>query len=259
MFTNAVAIASVVIKELYRRKDFYVLFVLTALITLLMGTMNFFSEDRVVRFLKEICLLLIWISGLVIAVTVAARQIPSEREQRTIFPLLAKPVSRWDILVGKFLGAWLATGLALLMFYVFFGLTSASREHSWPLLSHFQGFWLHWMMLGILISLTLLASLVFAAPSSSVTIVIIFSLGILLLGRHLNKIALQLAEPFRSTVYAIYFAIPHLEIFDIRDLIVHNWGLVPWGAFFLATAYALGYVLFFLGAGWLVFRRKPLN
>ena len=57
---NAVwAIATVVIKELYRRKDFYVLFILTALITLLMGSMNFFGDDQLVRYLKEICLLLI--------------------------------------------------------------------------------------------------------------------------------------------------------------------------------------------------------
>ena len=63
------AIAGVVIKELVRRKDFYVLFVLTGLITLVMGSVNLFHDDRIVRYLKEICLLLIWISSLVIAVT----------------------------------------------------------------------------------------------------------------------------------------------------------------------------------------------
>ena len=67
------AIAGVVIKELYRRKDFYVLFVLTALITLLLGSVNFFHDDRIARYLKEICLLLIWISALIIAITTTAR------------------------------------------------------------------------------------------------------------------------------------------------------------------------------------------
>jgi hypothetical protein len=65
------AIAAVVIRELYRRKDFYVLFVLTALITLVLGSVNFFSEEKVVRYLKEICLFLIWVSSLVIAITTA--------------------------------------------------------------------------------------------------------------------------------------------------------------------------------------------
>src|SRR5437667_1911593 len=128
------ALSSIVIKELYRRKDFYVLFVLTAVITLLMGSVNFFSDDKIVRYLKEICLLLIWISALVIAIGTTARQIPAERENRTIFPLLAKPVTRGQVVVGKFAGCWLACGLALLMFYLFFGIISGTREGRWPVL-----------------------------------------------------------------------------------------------------------------------------
>src|SRR5213083_1123734 len=129
---NALAVASVVVKELYRRKDFYVLFVLTAVITLLMGALNFFNDEKIVRYLKEICLLLIWISALVIAIGTTARQIPAERESRTIFPLLAKPVSRAQVLLGKFAGCWLACGICLLVFYLFLFLLSGAKEQQWP-------------------------------------------------------------------------------------------------------------------------------
>src|SRR6476620_739993 len=101
---NMIALTGVVIKELYRRKDFYVLFVLTALITLIMGSVSFFNDPKIARYLKEIVLLLIWIAALVIAITTTARQIPAERENRTIFPLLAKPVSRGQVITGKFFG-----------------------------------------------------------------------------------------------------------------------------------------------------------
>src|SRR5882724_11985533 len=131
-------LAGVVIKELYRRKDFYVLFVMTALITLVMGSVTFFNDPKIARYLKEICLLLIWISALVIAIGTTARQIPAERENRTIFPLLAKPVSRAQVILGKFAGCWLACGLALLMFYFFLAVMSASREHEWRLPNYFQ-------------------------------------------------------------------------------------------------------------------------
>ena len=40
------ALAGVVIKELYRRKDFYVLFVLTAVITIAAGMVRFFTTPR---------------------------------------------------------------------------------------------------------------------------------------------------------------------------------------------------------------------
>ena len=83
---NVIALSGVVIKEMYRRKDFYVLFILTALITLMMGSVNFFNDDKIVRFLKEVCLLLIWLSSLTIAIVTTARQIPAEKENRTIFP-----------------------------------------------------------------------------------------------------------------------------------------------------------------------------
>ena len=256
---NVLALSSVVIKEMYRRKDFYVLFILTSLITLVLGSVNFFNDDKIVRFLKEICLLLIWVATLTIAIITTARQIPAEKENRTIFPLLAKPVTRAELVLGKFLGCWLACGLALVVFYGFFGIIIAVREQQLPLLNYFQALWLHWMMLGIVIALALLGSVMFAAPSSNATICFVLVLGMLLLGRHLGKVAAGLSEPGSTIIYVVYYLAPHLEIFDVRDLIIHNQGLIDWGAWLLATPYALAYTAFFLTATWLLFRHKPLN
>jgi len=253
------ALTGVVIKELYRRKDFYVLLVLTALITVAAGSANFFNDSKIVTYLKDICLLLIWISALVIAIGTAARQIPAEREQRTIFPLLAKPVTRWQVILGKFAGCWLACGLALVVFYVFFVVVTGTREHHWPLLNYFQAMWLQWVMLGVVIALVLFGSIVFSAPSANATICIIVVAGILMIGRHLNKVALQQPEPLQSIIYVIYFLIPHLEWYDVRDLVIYDHGLVPWVDCGLATLYGAVYVLFFLFAAWLAFRRKTLS
>ncbi len=253
------ALAKVVVLEMVRRKDFYVLFILTVLLTGTAGSVNLFNDPGIVRYLKELCLLLIWASGLVIAITCTARQIPAERESRTIFPLLAKPVTRWQFLLGKFLGCWLATGLALGCFYLFFGVVSGAREHHWPVLNYLQAAWLHWLMLGIVVAFTLLGSIVFAAPSSNGTICFVCSAGILLLGRHLNKVALGLAEPLQSLLYAGYYLLPHLEFFDVRERIIHNWEPIPAQVVAQAALYAAAYAAFFLGTAWLVFRRRPLN
>ncbi|MCI0539059.1 MAG: ABC transporter permease [Verrucomicrobiales bacterium] len=174
-----------------RRKDVYVLLFLTALITLLIGSVNLFGDAKIARYLKEVCLTLIWISSLIIAIATAARQIPGERESRTIFPLLAKPVTRGQVMIGKFLGGWVACGLALAAFYVFFCILSGSREHAWPLASYFQALWLHWMFCGIVVALTLLGSVVFTAVSSNATILFVGVGGILLLARHLHKVAVK--------------------------------------------------------------------
>jgi Cu-processing system permease protein len=252
-------ISSVVIKELYRRKDFYVLFILTALITLATWLMNFFHDDNIVRFIKEICLALIWISTLVIAITTAARQIPAERESRTIFPLLAKPIARWQVLLGKFFGCWFATGFALLVFYIFFALVSASREHTLPVTAYFEAFWLHWQMLGIIVAMTLLGSVALSTPPANMTIVFVITLGILSMGGFLHLVAERMSEPSASIVTAIYFIIPHLELFNISELIIHNWAVAPGLDVLALTGYGLLYSGFFLFAACMVFRRKALN
>jgi ABC-type transport system involved in multi-copper enzyme maturation permease subunit len=254
------ALAGVVIKELYRRKDFYVLFIITILICLIMASVNIFNDNKIVRYLKEICLLLIWISSLVIAITTTARQIPAEREQRTLLPLLAKPLTRTQLIFGKFLGCWLACGLVLICFYVFFGALAASREHTLPLLNYFQAAFLHWMALGVVVAFALFGSLIFAAPSSNSTICFVIIATILCVGRYLDAIALAQVEPFRSIIYAFYFAIPHLEIpFEMRNLIVHDWPLIGWNFIALDALYLLAYAVIFLVAACLVFRRKAVN
>ncbi|MDE3069016.1 MAG: hypothetical protein KGJ60_15905, partial [Verrucomicrobiota bacterium] len=133
-----------------------------------------------------------------------------------------------------------------------------SREQSWPVLDYFQALMLQWIMLGVVTAMTLLGSVVFAAPSSTVTILFIVAAGILFLGRHLNTIALHNSEPLRSVIYAIYFLIPHLELFDVRERLVNNWPLVNWLDCGLATLYAAAYTGLFLLLTWLVFRRKTL-
>ena len=253
------AIASVVIKESYRRKDFYVLFVLTAVITLTLGSASFFNDRSIVRYLKEICLLFIWISALVIAVTTAARQIPAEREHRTIFPLLAKPVSRWDVMFGKFLGSWAAGGVALLVFYTFFIVISGLREHAWPLANYFQAAWLHFVFVGVVVAMVLCGSVLLSTPSANATMSFVIILGILLLGRDLNRIAMSQPPAAGFVLSMIYYVIPHLEFFDVRDLIIHEAPLIAWWAVGAATLYGLLYMAAFLVLGWIRFRRLSLQ
>lgn len=257
--TKILALASVVIKELYRRKDFYVLFVLTALITVAAASVNFFHDTKIVRYVKDLCLLLIWLSTLIVAVVTTARQIPAEKENRTIFPLLAKPVSRAQVILGKFLGCWFATGLALLVFYAFFIVVTGSREHEWQLVAYAKAMGLQWMMLAMVIAMTLLGSVIFSAISSNATICLVAVFGILFIGEHLNKIALRQAEPMQSITYTIYFAIPHLELFDVRSQLVNSQALPGLFDCGLASLYAAAYAAVLLFATWLLFRRKGLN
>ncbi len=73
------------------------------------------------------------------------------------------------------------------------------------------------------------------------------------------QVALQHAEPLRSVVYVVYYLIPHLEWYDLRDFLIYDQSLVQWPICALATLYAVLYAAMLLFATWLVFRRKPLT
>jgi hypothetical protein len=52
---------------------------------------------------------------------------------------------------------------------------------------------------------------------------------------------------------------PHLEFYDLRDLLTHDWPLVRWDIVGLATLYGAAYAGLFLGLACFLFRRKPLT
>jgi hypothetical protein len=118
---------------------------------------------------------------------------------------------------------------------------------------------MHWSMLGIVTAFVIFGSLVFAAPSSNATISFVCIFGILLLGRYLNHIAATQPQPMAAILSSVYFLIPHLEWFDIRQLVIFDRPSIPWVYCGKAIAYAAAYSAFLLSAGWLIFRRKALS
>lgn len=252
------AIARIALLEMLRRKDAYVVFLLAAVLTALAASVNFFNDEQIVRYLREISLSLVWIGSLVLAVISTARQLPDEHANKTIQPLLAKPVSRGQVLLGKFLGCWLANGAALLVLYALFLTASSWKGGQLSALGCAQAFFLHWLLLAIVISGTLLGSLIFTAPSSTAVIALVCTGGLLFLAQHLNKIALRMEEPARSLLYGIYYLVPHLEWYDTRLLIIHSWPPIPFTAILIAIIYAALYSGIFILAANLIYRRKAL-
>lgn len=253
------AIARIALLEMLRRKDAYVVFLLAAVLSALASSVNFFNDHQIVRYLREVSLALIWIGSLVLAVISIARQLPNEQANKTIQPLLAKPVSRGQVLLGKFLGCWLANGATLLFLYAIFLTATSMKGGQISALGCAQAFFLHWLLLAIVTSGALLGSLIFTAPSSNAVIALIIFGGLLFVAQHLNKIALRMEEPARSILYAAYYVVPHLEWYDMRLLIIHNWPPIQATAILIAIGYAVFYTGILILAANLIYRRKVLN
>src|SRR5713101_4511310 len=101
---------------------FFALLMMAAAV--LVGQISIGIEERVVRSLGVTAL---WMSGLLIAVFTGVGMVYKEMDKRTLYALLAKPMRRWEFLLGKFGGlvltlavntAAMALGLLLVMIYV---------------------------------------------------------------------------------------------------------------------------------------------
>ncbi|MGI8906769.1 MAG: ABC transporter permease subunit [Candidatus Sumerlaeaceae bacterium] len=101
--------------ENIRRREFYVLllfmglFLLGAIVVRIVGIENAATAN----FLLNLGLTLAFGFAKLITLLTAARQFPDEMEQRTLYPLLAKPLSRSDYIIGKW-AASVLTGLVTL-------------------------------------------------------------------------------------------------------------------------------------------------
>lgn len=115
------ALAFLSILELYRRKDLIVVLILSAVILVPLMFFKPFDIAGASRYINELALILVWLFSLAIGLGVSTRLFPREFDSRTIYPMLAKPVSRGVILFGKYVGALAAAVSALFIFYVAYG------------------------------------------------------------------------------------------------------------------------------------------
>lgn len=251
------ALASLAIRELVRRRDAYVALGLLLAVLLPLGSVRVFGFEGVVRHLREIALLLLWVFSVVIATATAARQLPAEREQRTLYPLLARPVRRSEVVLGKALGAWTASLVFLAAGYLLLLVLAAFKGAPWNGPALFQAFCLHAVCLGVVTALATAGSVVLT-PSANVTLSLLLATGMLLFGDRLG-----LGAAFGSPAAAVLgrgvrVLAPHLELFDLRHRLVHDWGPLSWAAWGQLCAYGLAYAGALLALACALFRRKPL-
>ena len=69
-----------------------------------------FTFGEQMKFIKDTCLGVISVISTLIAIVGTAQLLPSEVENRTIYTILAKPVRRFEFLLGKFFGSLLLLG-----------------------------------------------------------------------------------------------------------------------------------------------------
>lgn len=249
------AISSLTLKEAIRNKILYLLLVFSLLLIIFSWITGALTIGDEIKIMKDIGQSSIHFFGVLITIFIGMGLIFREMEKRTIYLILSKPVSRAQFLLGKFCG--LAVTLLLVMssmVAIFYLLLLLKGDADPKLLLSFFMIYLEWLLLAGI-------ALVFSAFStpllSTMMTLCAFFAG------HLTESLLLLQKRVHSEVAnlilsALYHVLPNLELFNIRNQVVHQ---LPLSSRMLleTTVYWLFYVATLLLLAILIFRRKDLT
>ena len=251
-------LATLVWLEMVRRKELSVLLILLA--TLLASLLSFdvFGLSQVAGYVKDMGLLAVWILSWILAINTATRQLPQEEQRGTLFPLLAKPVSRLTLIIGKWLGAWTITCVSLVCFYLTVCLAAWIKGGVFTLATLLQAILLHAAALALISSLGLAFTTRMNRDAATVMTYLVTGAAFLLLPRVPSL--LVGAKGFAGVgLYTLYYLCPHFELFDLRRRLVHDWGCAPWTTALETIAYAALMTSAFLALAWLGYRKRRFS
>jgi len=197
--------------------------------------------------------------GLLMAVFIGVGLVYKEMDKRTLYALLAKPIRRWEFLLGKFAGllltltvntAAMAVGLFLTLFYV-------NRElHSADLVVLTAVYFILFK-LAIIVDLALLFSC-FTTPFLSIC----FTAGIYVTGlfvKDIRSFSDITGNPALDRV-AVWFSylLPNFQNFDVMGAAAHG-RAIPGAIVAQNTLYAAVYCAIVLAAAAVIFSRRNLK
>jgi ABC-type transport system involved in multi-copper enzyme maturation permease subunit len=233
---------------------------------ILMTVSGFVLNDLTVRqddkVIKDLGLAAIDVFGTLIAIFIGVGLVNKEIERRSLYPLLARPLTRDEFLVGKFGGLSLTllvnVGVMTLGLY----LTLLATRMRGPLHpgSPDSGLLVAVLCLYVGQLLVVALALFFSVVTSS-GLAAICTVSLVLVGRFADVIrnmrdVLPSVPPWATEL--VYFALPNLAQFDLKNRVVHGESVPPEGLACI-VAYGVCYSTVVLSLSAFVFRRKDLQ
>ena len=273
------------------------LLALGAAILFIFGLLPFFTLGEDTKMFKSVALDVILLLVLLATLFATSKSIYEEIEDRTMLTLMSKPVRRWEVMIGKYLGIVLAAalGVAILGVVVILGtwlriptdyLLNASslndlvRNQIWDYrLMHISGLLpqlvLTWLQISVLAAVGVALSTRFSLVVNLPTVIILYLAG------NLTRFLIPIADgplagksqALQIVGRAVGLVLPYLGTFDLKDMTVLSTvkvgsfaadpQAVPlallWGYVGMAALYAISYCTFVLGAGMWSFQRRELG
>jgi len=240
-------------RVLYNLVFFALLMMVAAIVV---GQISIGIEDSVI---VSLGLSAISVIGLLIAVFIGVALVSKEMDKRTLYALLAKPVRRWEFLLGKFGGlvltlavntAAMALGLLLVMLYV---KHSLERSDAAVLVA------VYFILLKL--ALVVALALLFSCFTTSL-LAILYTAGLYIVGlyvQELKNLPVDVMSPGAAQLTkSLAYLLPNFENYNVMALAAHG-RAIPGALILQNTVYTVVYCAVVLCVAAVVFSRKNLK
>lgn len=262
-------IAVNVFRESVRDKVLYNLVFFAVLLIAASYLIGQLTAGQDIKIIKDLGLAATSVFGLFISVFIGIGLVSKEVERRSIYSLLAKPVRRQDVIIGKYLGLVLTLAVNVAVMTV--ALYAVLAVMAWIA----GGWWLPaWERPAVDPLLLEAVALIFLQLMMVTAIALFFStfstpmlsaaltFGLYIVG-HFNADLRNFENVVdsRAAAYlarALYYLLPNLAPLDIKEQVAHGVP-VPWEYLALNTVYALLYVAALILAAVAIFSRRDFR
>ncbi len=263
------AIAINVFRESVRDKVLYNLVFFAILLIAASYLLGQLTAGQDVKIIKDLGLSATLLFGVFIAVFIGIGLVSKEVERRSIYSLMAKPIHRHQVVLGKYMGLTLT--LAVNVVIMAAALYAVLAYMSWGIGADVQRAWdapaldpaLLKAITLIFVELMLVTAIaLFFSTFSSPMLSAAFAFGFFIVGhfstdlRNFDQVVDSAAAV--GIARGLYWILPNLSAFDVKAQVVHAQA-VPMGYMALTIAYAALYISIMLVVAMLVFSRRDFK
>jgi Cu-processing system permease protein len=257
--TNVLALTSITIREALRQRlavNLLVFAVALLSASFAISTLTFGEQYRIIT---DIGLSAMEIFGTLIAVFLGAGLVAGDIERRTVYPIVAKPVSRASYVVGRYVGLVTTTTLNLAVMGVVFVAVLAFYLRGFAFLRETP---LLATLAAIALQLAMIAAVaVLFSTFTTATLSAIFTLSLVVAGHVASDIIRYWSRQGTAAEWlgkAVYVVVPNLEALNFKEAMVYKDAL-PLGPTAGAFAYGVLYSAGVVAIAAAIFTRRDLR
>jgi Cu-processing system permease protein len=250
------AIAGQTLTEARRNRVFYSLFLFALVVVLNSVLFTEVTATTMDRVLKDTGLAAINIFSLALTIFTGVGIVNREIDRKSIYTVLAKPISRFGYILGKYLG--LLAIIAITSSAMFVGLLFTLKGYKTEISSGiFLGY------LGVFLEVMVLGAIAILCSTFTTSFVSTFICAAIYISGHLSSELLRVARKADSPVRrvlgeAIYYLVPNLERFNFKYNATYDLG-ISGRALSAVLIFALAYVSATLLGAVLIFSRRDFR